>query len=133
MTDFNTLIHDLEAATKGNWELNARIGRIVGTWHHKKDIHTYRGNDGYGRTYHDEPLSYTISLDAALKLVPEGWNITIEIASFQNAAWLHKDGETVRSDYGTKRAPALALCIAALKARNKALVPENVQKVLEDG
>lgn len=63
------------------------------------------------------PQHYTASLDAALMLVPEGYNTSIEIASFQNAAWVQKHGEPVRSDYGTKRAPAIALCIAALGAR----------------
>ncbi len=58
----------------------------------------------------------TRNLQDAVALVPEGWNITIEIASFQNAAWLNKAGESVKSDYGTNRAPALSLCIAILKA-----------------
>src|SRR5688500_8077881 len=37
---------------------------------------------------------FTASLDAAMTLVPEGWRVTTEDASFQKAAWLHpKNGQ----------------------------------------
>ncbi len=62
----------------------------------------------------EEPLpAYTTSLDAALTLVPEGrsWMIGRTLGGRHNAV-VGVDGRTVTHD-----TPALALCIAALKAR----------------
>jgi hypothetical protein len=65
--------------------------------------------------------AYTASLDAAMTLVPEGWRVTTENASFQKAAWLHpengQNGGCICSSYDRAKTVALALCAAALRAR----------------
>ena len=61
--------------------------------------------------------NYTTSVDAALTLVPENWDITLEITSSYRAAWLRQISATIRPDHNTNRPICLALCIAALKAR----------------
>lgn len=74
-------------------------------------------------------LPYTASIDAALTLVPEGWFWRVGRTSIYQA-WAfisstHPDhGEPGRNEFAWKREeweppshPALALCIAALKAR----------------
>lgn len=72
---------------------------------------------------------YTTSLDAALTLVPEGgeengegWRIGIERGPGRETywtAWLrrHASDETIEATAIYKAGPALALCIAALRAR----------------
>ena len=60
---------------------------------------------------------YTASIDAAMTLVPEGWSYTV--------AWLHRNGRATVAMFHAKlneqraesHTPALALCIAALKAK----------------
>lgn len=69
---------------------------------------------------YDGPLTvpgYTASIDAALTLVPEGWSYTV--------AWLHRNGRATVAMFHAKlneqraesHTPAIALCIAALKAK----------------
>ena len=81
------------------------------------------------------PLPYTTSLDAARTLVPEGWITTIDHYCLADnpkeniwRAWLRKlQGNLVEEDdpiylikmFGSAPTPALALCIAALKARQE--------------
>ena len=76
---------------------------------------------------------FTTSLDAARTLVPEGWITTIDHYCLADnpkeniwRAWLRKlQGNLVEEDdpiyliimFGSAPTPALALCIAALKAR----------------
>lgn len=113
------LIERLEKASEGNRLLDAEIGRLIASEHDDRT----------------RPL-WTTSLDAALTLVPEGWGGRIYLSG---AVSLWSDGpdlgavcralaknETPReptkkvvgsSDCGS---PALALCIAALKARRPA-------------
>lgn len=133
------LIAKLEAAGEGSRELDALIwcalngAAYVGS---HADA-TEPGNcfwfrhpaDGveYSRAAH---YRYTTSLDAALTLVPEGWMPSIDQyclsdvpAQNQWRVWLRRlrDEETRRPKldtvFGITGTPALALCIAALKAR----------------
>lgn len=115
MSDLDTLIRDLEEATEGSRELDTAVTNWM--WREKwgkklpKDLSI-------------EP--YTTSLDAALTLVPEGWKW--EIANHAGdddgpraALWWgipaeHNDEIKQIGAHGNT--PALALCIAALKARN---------------
>lgn len=64
--------------------------------------------------------AYTTSLDAALTLVPEdkAWCVEAEPGGF--SAWVDAGG---KATLGDARAPALALTIAALKARTRAPAP----------
>ena len=105
-----SIIARLEAATEGSRELDAAIIRAV--FGYADDAPLWHG------------LHYTTSLDSALTLVPSGWN------------WLVRDGNTARRDSRCfanvtqfdalnegpahptwHLSPALALCIAALRAR----------------
>lgn len=68
---------------------------------------------------------FTESMDAALTLVPEGWWWVLKLAPHRKGAFaeLHSHkiggGELAISDGTT---PAIALCIAALKARSVATI-----------
>ncbi len=105
------LIAELEAATEGSSELDQAIDRIVnpGEW-----------------TIRNSPMGwplYTTSLDAALTLGNDLDELCIEIT-------IHSDGATIasccwgptepyarKSTEGEALTPALALCAAALRAR----------------
>lgn len=100
------LIAALEKAEAGSYELSREV-------------------DGWlFREHHEEwkkasSMAYTQSVDAALTLVPEGWRIYMERKPTEPPQpWFvtvrphAKDGWDSVAD-----SPALALCIAALKAR----------------
>ena len=105
MTD---IIARLEAAEGGSRELDAEIARIVGARHGPLERVNYEDR---AIEIHDEIAQYyTTSLDAALTLVPkeDGGNE----ASFISAVlWQRHIGDI------PKERIALAICIAALKAR----------------
>lgn len=72
-----------------------------------------------------EARPYTSSLDAALTLVPEGldWLICSRRRNFQDGYYVHiMNGDVNRDGRSVSEAwhpiPAIALCIAALKARS---------------
>ncbi len=100
------LIARLEAASEGSEELNDAI-----------DFELFGS---------DEARPYTTSLDAALTLVPEGWWLrSIEGCPQQNEWDAMLDQKTIpwgkaigcaNENVGSPT-PALAVCIAALKAR----------------
>lgn len=112
------LIAALEAATGPSRELDAEIARCC-------DARQWRLTDeGMGKVFFD-PLEFTASIDAALTLVPEtDGNRWYEIGQ----AWTHAtahvrvyppnpwEGRT-REAVADAPTPAIALCIAALKAR----------------
>ena len=126
----NDLIKDLEQATGPSRELDDRIGTAIG-------LYIERLSDGtllYQRKDHKmwpEVPHYTASLDAALTLVPEGWEWQISTRApdpHSGRTYLH-NGElqmigagitrnpAYRGVENTAYTPALALCIAALRAR----------------
>ena len=124
------LIARLEAAPKGSRELDAEIAAKIGCTK-APQIMPYRPLrvlHPSGRTI-DLP-HYTTSIDAALTLVPEGWAINV-LGQTDKGLWVatlrhietskRKMGAT--DNYGnlpltswSRPTPALALCIAALKA-----------------
>jgi hypothetical protein len=121
----NELIAKLEAATKGSRELDLDLW-----WECKAN----RGSsnspmpEDYRRSnlkMNDAPR-YTTSLDAAMTLVPEGWSIGLgDLRSYNPIIWRahlrdHNNPSASTRDWkeGHAPTPALALCIAALKARN---------------
>ena len=73
------------------------------------------------------PAQYTASIDAALSLVPEGWRWSLDWTQrlpYQDCgrADLYAPGNGIKpADVGDVYAatPAIALCIAALKARTE--------------
>lgn len=126
--NLDKLIAKLESATEGSRELDEEIGRHLGiepTCEYWPDGYEDCGMGGSIKSI-DWPR-YTTSLDAALALVPEGWRYFIRGPHPNNKSGLCKaglwqcgKGEWYR-DYprglAPKNQPALALCIAALKAR----------------
>ena len=69
------------------------------------------------------PKAYTASLDAALSLVPEGWNWGVWMRhdwAKQNAQVWHWERKA-STKHGDAATPALALTVASLRARAEAL------------
>lgn len=97
-----SLIKKLEAATEGSRELDG-------------DIH-YHDRKPYpkGGWNTDGLPHYTTSIDAALRLVPEGF--IWDVAS-TGQAWVMGGLDNEQHLVTSAPTPALALCIAALKAR----------------
>ena len=123
MTALAELIAKLEAATERSRELDAEIwahlngftGAIKGRWVGGR----WSWSVGSVGVWDDELPHYTTSIDAALTLVPEGWHWTIEgpdpLKRVSPYALLGLPG--LREADGRAATPALALCIAALRAR----------------
>lgn len=97
----NDLITRLESADGPDRELDAMI--------------QHRITSGVGCGAAQDAPRYTASIDAALTLVPDGWDWELYP---REAALIHPDlpGADVFADAAT---PALALCIAALRAHQK--------------
>lgn len=127
-----SLIAKLEAATEGSRELDAEIWRHLGlapaigdgVWDWK-----YMGNGAWHQSEmestwgrHAAAPHYTTSLDAALTLVPDGLGRGCWAFSRDHYGGCHADvwrnAEFNRKEHGSSKTPALALCIAALKARS---------------
>ena len=110
-----TLIERLEALTAPNFAIEQEIGRIVNPQATSKTIFP----------------AYTASIDAAITLVPEGdydqgWGRSSRAVPHGFKLWQVRISlETVEEDsdetgpvaLGEHDYPAIALCIAALKAR----------------
>lgn len=116
------LIERLEKATGPNRELDEAIAlavlsaggevRLLGMADDDPPLKMFTYPDGSKGT----ALRYTSSLDAALTLVPEGFAADIICYTSGNgrtAVW--NEPSIFRCDRGST--PAIALCIAALKAR----------------
>ena len=139
------LIAKLEAATKGIRELDADVARAAGmiVWSYDDNCHIdaqiENGNwEGRKRDHpdyvprprvtwrvtadRDKPgidlPAYTTSLDAALTLVPEGWDYCLSMGSGEPANVAMSPANSIAEVHGSAPSAALALCIAALKARS---------------
>ncbi|HYF35954.1 MAG TPA: hypothetical protein VD994_11730 [Prosthecobacter sp.] len=137
------LVRRLERATGPNFALEVEITRLVlpDTFFGKRVVDWFEAgawfgcntDDGYRHLGAVPIARYTSSLDAAVTLVPEGWRwdvntygkkprARIESADFDCEIW-HAGGKDTRdvlrgSEHeGKGKTPAIALCIAALKAR----------------
>lgn len=128
MTDLKSLIAELEQAKEGSRKLSDKVLLACG-WTTSDDKDTRKRfwcspegeyydwwDDPHARSRDGPPLkrpSPTESLDAALTLVPKGWMWELDSSGGAelNAGW----GKAFVLASGSS--PALALCIAALKAR----------------
>lgn len=116
MTD---LIKRLEAATGGSWTLDYEIARELQWRFSEKEEFKEFGSfwwDAMTDEWRQLPW-WTTSIDAALTLVPEGWLMQLSGQATEDG-WgcrlTHMNkGEAMR----LASSPALALCLAALKAR----------------
>lgn len=116
------LIERLERLTEPDRELDGDIGILVGPWtrHDLGDgCWQWRYN---GVNFGNRPPAYTRSVDAAMTLVPGGWHFDLhcmwgfpKVRASVDRDWPHMG----RHD-GWHESLAIALCIAALKARREA-------------
>jgi len=120
-----TLIERIEAAEEGSRELDAEIATDVLGWTFKHI--TEKGGARWtawwrefnGKKYRVQLPHYTTSLDDALQLVLEGYVFSISDATKKARAnvWRLSATNETPPDYSKAATPALALCVAALKAR----------------
>jgi hypothetical protein len=114
-----------EKATGPDRELDAEIAEAVGAKHGRETGWCNSENGDY-YVIDECAASYTASLDAAMTLVPEGWETSIYIGG-ENAnvqmetpamrdEWFDEGGGPID---GTAPTPALVLCAAALRAQNE--------------
>jgi hypothetical protein len=123
------LISTLEGATAPCLELDADIAIVAG-WTFEKmkgDAKPYwrkPGETSWFTRAKDGPPRYTASIDAALTLVPEGmsWGVFNRNAIDDASAWVWRTPERdlLAGINATSKSEAIALCIAALKARQAA-------------
>lgn len=137
MAALKDLIARLEAATEGSRYLDAQIHKYIERDQSlfakfERSAQAPAADFGMPPTVADQTPHYTTSLDAALTLVPEGWWPGFGWAEYDPK--VHKQtgrygwAELVRNvpgrsfpeeiyGYSDSGSPALAICIAALKAR----------------
>lgn len=96
----------------------------------RKNFPVWRAGDGKVVCIHDDGssgpfwvvLEHTSSIDAALTLVPEGWRWAVNYdpdRGPQYAAAVKRSGDDWPRVFDMARSPAIALCVAALKARKE--------------
>lgn len=115
-----TLIERLEKLDGPCRECDAEIAELLGiqAWEYVKS--------GFGSKEIIAP-SFTDSIDAALTLVPDGWELwTAFYLNCQYEVCFHIPDETSASttSHGEHKYFAIAICIAALRAKDKADAPE---------
>jgi hypothetical protein len=102
------LIAKLEAATEGSRELDAEINGALFGKRLARPVDVAGG-----------PPQYTTSLDAALSLVPEGYAFSVTDGARNRAnVWKLSPIKEIPPPYSKGATPALALVIAALRARS---------------
>ena len=129
MTALAELIARLEVATAGSRELDIAVYEAIG-WRRKqfsKTAPTWLCPPDDGKRIAIEPFNLlpcvTTSIDAALTLVPENWWAEIHARTDTPSCVLHEFPLPCRRVPSERpyvlvaATPALALCIAALKAR----------------
>lgn len=122
------LIARLEAAQGPDRELDGEIavavqgGEIV--WKQANytmemyPSHRYASTNHYGGFANEHVPLFTASIDAALTLVPDGWSWSLyDVIGKPESVRMWRHPMDVLTSAAT---PALALCIAALKARSNA-------------
>ena len=122
MTD--TLIRRLEAEESGSRALSMEVlANLPDNQWHGVAKHEHAGGEAYRAADLSRDMFVTQSIDAALTLVPEGCLVRLEFTESGARAVIHprenetKAGATEQMPIHAKAAtPALALCIAALRA-----------------
>lgn len=126
MTD---LIQRLQEAEEGSRELDRKIALHLG-WRYTisatsdPDIEFFAEPGGQFRSADSFwPPNWSTSIDAALTLVPEPTDLRLEVWRGGGTKRIHARAQVGgiledAVDSGTTDSPALAMCIAALKARD---------------
>lgn len=127
--DIAELIAELEKAPRPSRELDVGIAVAVRAIHESAGpycgasisggevILEYRGITHRGIYDLGQIPHYTSSVDSALTLVPEGWWVHRAEERTGHWEWTLTDSE--EHALGDAATPALALCIAALRARTE--------------
>lgn len=138
--DLATLIERLEKASGPDWELDIEIGEIIfpeqykalcedfeKTWKRAQENGLHDRRLACWRSTFQGVWRFTYSIDAALTLVPEGWRWRVERYNTDETkcnAELAEVGQIRDFGIGIKTraqasgpTPAIALCIASLRAR----------------
>lgn len=112
------LIERLQSATGPDRELDEEIACEVGAYPANWDLALPGYTLEYYMTWSNCAPTYTASLDAAMTLVPEGTGFGLLLSRDRKdcRADIWSD-ERTEERFFTGATPALALCIAALKAR----------------
>lgn len=111
------LVARVEQASGPDRELDCAIKEAIG------DAWDYAADWGPRDNCHPVAKAYTASIDAAIKLVPEGRKLrqmSFSAPCADDRKWhlnLHAGREGEYTFVGRGAAPALALCAAALKAQ----------------
>lgn len=139
------LIGRLEKANGPDWELDIEIGEIFFPEQYKAlcEVFEKTWKRAQENGLHDRRLAcwrgtfqgvwrFTYSIDAALTLVPEGWRAGLDPIFFDDPKKARTDAILCRPDYAKWNpvnsewiehieargsTPAIALCIASLRAR----------------
>lgn len=117
-----TLIERIEAAEAGSRELDVEIaeialGRIVESLSPENSPVRILSVMPLTRSGAFELPHYTTSIDAALTLVPEGWRSRARLFRGKNRWDLEKAADQRNRTFGRGTTPALAICAAALRAK----------------
>lgn len=128
-----SLIVRLEAASGPDRELDGRIwcalnGYPFVQWDGAGCV--YRGRDGIGHIAHDHIREWTRSIDASMTLVPDGWSWKLlHEPKYTRVYRVVVRGASTLAEVApayviSSPTPALALCIAALRARCSVSSPD---------
>ena len=115
MRDLASLIAALEQATGPSRELDAELGRRPIGWRERNGMFGREWISPAGRMA--ELPRYTESLDAARTLLPEGWFALIDTRGRADVRYAPIDQSGYRREVANAATPALALGVAALRAR----------------
>jgi hypothetical protein len=109
------LIERLEKAPGPSYELSQDIGRALGL----RQRYEHPGSENLSWPH------YTYSLDSALTLVPEGHSVNLQMPRLSGQSESARVWDNDRTEMGVAPTVALALCIAALRARAAADGPQS--------
>lgn len=115
------LIAALEAATGPSRELDAHIHAArfpelqSPPWVNRGGVWVDTSSEDPNMAF---PAQYTSSIDAAMSLVPDGWDWCVACISGNWDAQVGEADTFMAEGAGSKASAAIALCIAALKARS---------------
>lgn len=134
MTDLSSLIARLEQAESGSRELDLEIWNAVSKdapWRFWREENETITCDRYGPDAVGNPIlsldQFSRSLDAAITLVPDGFSIQAHL--FPGHPVLGMNWEVGHGSSGRHAtSAALALVIAALKARSRAQENQNARR-----
>lgn len=122
----------LASAAEGSRELDALVAEAAGwkqarngLWHHAEDVSEARRCKVGMLNYRPRPLpAFTTSVDAALTLVPEGWSCLLAFGPNGAVCDIHTkplgDPAGFWPGHATAATPAIAIVLAALRAREAA-------------